>query len=424
MASLNLYVLTFNCGRALIDVDSFASQLFAGLSTRRLPDVLVLSLQELAPIPHSFIGGFLLAPYFARFHHAVQKAARALSGVDDSYTLVTARNIGMIGIMVFAKDPAAIRDLETGAVGVGVAEMGNKGAVGARFTYHRGDSYTELAVVAAHLAAMENEVARRNEDWKNIVRGLVFASTHQDGTATLGGAERPLLSISAQDGSIYKSTSHLFLAGDLNYRTSTTKPSPTDHISSFPQPDHPSMAPLLEKDQLNRERAAGRTCHGLIEAPITFPPTYKYQSKEPFLTPDAELSRWHWATHRWPSWCDRILYLDTPSWLESEAWIVTHKYTALPLFPTSDHRAVALDVSIPLVPIPDPGDEETDDPRTNPPFNVDINWKSKRERARMLEVVCGSTMYLTTTPEGGGIMLAMIVGAIGAYLAIGALLEY
>lgn len=421
MASLNLYVVTFNCGRALIDVDSFSSQLFAGLSTRQLPDILVLSLQELGPIPHSFIGGFLLAPYFARFHDAVQKAAGTLSGVRDSYTLLTARNVGMIGIMVFAKDPAAIRDLETGGVGVGVAAMGNKGAAGARFTYQQGDSYTELAFVAAHLAAMENEVQRRNEDWKNIARGLVFASTHPD---TLGGAERPLLSISAQDGSIYKSTSHLFLAGDLNYRTSTTKPSPTDHISSFPQPDNPAMAPLLERDQLNRERAAGRTCHGLIEAPITFPPTYKYQSKEPFLTPDAELTRWHWATHRWPSWCDRILYLDTPSWLESQAPIVPRKYTALPLFPTSDHRAVALDVSIPLVPILDPGDEETDDPRTSPPFNVDINWKTKRERARLLEVVCGSAMYLTTTAEGGGIMLAMVVGAIGAYLAIGVLLEH
>ena len=388
----------------------------------------MLSLQEIAPIPQSFVGGFLLAPYFGRFHHAVQSAARELSGEDkDLYSLITARNVGLTGIMVFVKDPAAIQDLETGGVGVGVAEMGNKGAVGARFTYHRGDSYTELAFVAAHLAAMEDAVQRRNEDWKNIVRRLVFASSPKDGRVATSGEAQPLLSVSAQDASIYKSTSNLFLAGDLNYRTSTTKPSPADYTNSFPQPDHASLATLFERDQLNQERTAGRTCHGFVEAPINFPPTYKYEPRGPFLTPDSELSRWNWASHRWPSWCDRILYLDTPAWLRAQApdaAIVTRKYTALTLFPSSDHRPVTLDISLPLVPIPEPGEEETDDPRTNPPFNVDINWKSRRDRARVLELISGSSLYLATTAEGGGLVLGMIVGAIGAYLAINALLEY
>ena len=34
-------------------------------------------------------------------------------------------------------------------------EMGNRGAVGVRFTYHQGLASTELTFVAAHLAAME-----------------------------------------------------------------------------------------------------------------------------------------------------------------------------------------------------------------------------------------------------------------------------
>jgi endonuclease/exonuclease/phosphatase family metal-dependent hydrolase len=428
MSSLSIYILTFNCGLSLIDVESFASQVFSGLGSPKLPDVVVLSLQEIAPLSHAFVGGFLLSPYLGRFHHAVQSAARELSGEDDDpYSLITARNVGMTGIMVFAKDPGAIQDLETGGVGLGVADMGNKGAVGARFTYHRGDSYTELAFVAAHLAAHGDEVLRRNEDWKNIVRRLVFASSPKDRRVTTSGEERPLLSISPQDGSIYKSTSHLFVAGDLNYRTSTTKPSPADYANSFPQPDHPSFTPLFERDQLTRERTAGRTCHGLIEPPVNFPPTYKYDSKGPFLTQDSELSRWNWASHRWPSWCDRILYLDIPSWLKSyapDAAITALKYTALPLLPTSDHRPVSLDISLPLIPIPEPGDEETDDPRTSPPFNVDINWKSRRDRARILELITGSSLYLTTTVEGGALVLSMIAGAIGAYMAIKVLLEY
>lgn len=438
-ADISLYILTYNCGRALIDVDAFSFQLFTGLASHKLPDLLVLSLQEIAPIPQSLIGGSFLVPYFNKFHQAVQNASNKAAGSasDDApvYTTVAARNLGMTGIMVFTKAPAAISDVETGGVGVGLWEMGNKGAIGVRLTYHGNGTSTELTFVAAHLAAMEEEIQRRNEDWKNIARGLVFSSKAVDrknGERPQSGEERPLLSLSPRDGSIFKPTSHLFLAGDLNYRTSVMAPSRTDHKDTFPQPYHEESSPnhfskLFEQDQLNQERQAGRTCHGLTEAPVTFPPTYKYNSEEPFNTPDEDLARWHWAKHRWPSWCDRILYLDVPTWvkvLHPEAKVAVHKYSALPLFPTSDHRAVALDVSVPLVEIPPPrDDEEGNDPRLSPPFGVNVDWKAKREKARMLELIVGFGLYFTTTLEGGGVSVAMVVGAVGAFFAIKAMLE-
>lgn len=432
-------MLTFNCGTSLIDVDAFSSQLFSGLTTSELPDLIVLSLQEIAPIPLSFIGGSFLVPYFERFYHAVQKGARKYAGAtaDASpfYDPIAARNLGMTGIMVFAKDPAAIRDIEIGAVGVGIAEMGNKGAIGIRFTYQANGSATELTFVAAHLAAMENELLRRNEDWKNIVRGLVFASSIRNGKANAisqSSDEEPLLSISPRDASIFKPTSHLFFFGDLNYRTSKFSPGPDDHIDIFPQPYHDESSPkhysaLYEHDQLNQERIAGRTLHGLIEAPVTFPPTYKYDPEESFSLPIKDEAKWHWARHRWPSWCDRILYLDIPSWMKKDrpdAKITIRKYSALPLFPTSDHRAVALDLSVPLIPIPSPAeDEESDDPRVKPPFQVDIDWKAKRDKARILELITGFAMYFTTTKEGLAVLAALVVGALGAYFAIRAMLE-
>lgn len=435
---VSLYILTFNCGRTLIDVDAFASQLFHGLEQPILPDLLVLSLQEIAPIPHSFIGGSFLVPYFQRFHDAVKKAAVKIAPLDSPiYTPIAARNLGMTGIMIFARDPSAIQDVETAGVGVGLAEMGNKGAIGVRFTYHGKEAAsTEFTFVAAHLAAMEDEVLRRNEDWKNIARGLVFSSsTKEPGNATSSSAEeRPLLSISPQDASIYKPTSHLFVAGDLNYRTSSMSPSPSDHIDTFPQPHHDDSSPnhfssLFERDQLTQERAAGRTLHGLIEAPVTFPPTYKYDSKEPFLTPDEDLSKWHWAKHRWPSWCDRILYLDMPSWMKSQrpdARFIIKNYTALPLQPTTDHRAVTMQFIVPLIPIQKPNEEEEEaaskDPRVNPPFDIDINWKSRRDRARTLELVAGFTTYFLTTGEGACIVIATVVGIVGGYFVIMALL--
>jgi Endonuclease/Exonuclease/phosphatase family 2 len=436
-AALRLYIVTFNCGLEPIDTEAFASQLFTSLDSPNLPDILVLSLQEIAPIPLALIGGSFLVPYFEKFYHAVQKGSRKVANATDNgpiYTPVVARNLGMTGIMVFAKDPSHIEDIETAGVGVGMWEMGNKGAVGVRFNYHDGPASTELTFVAAHLAAMEEGLKRRNEDWKNIVRDLVFSSTsskRKNADTSLSGEERPLLSISARDASIYKPTSHLFVAGDLNYRTSILSPSPTDHIDIFPQPHHsPDSAnhfsSLFESDQLNQERAAGRTLHGLTEAPITFPPTYKYKSEEPFLTPDDELKKWPWAQHRWPSWCDRILYLPFPAWVtrsQPSLSITTHKYTALPLFPTSDHRAVTLELSVPIVPIPPPNEEAGDDPRIKPPFEIDIDWKRKRERARQLELVFGFAGYFTTTKEGGAVAVAVLVGIVGAYFAIMAMVE-
>ncbi len=438
MAAISLYMLTFNCGRSFIDTDAFASQLFSGLTSPKLPDLLVLSLQEIAPIPYSFIGGSFLVPYFTRFYHAVQKGARRWSNASDEvpiYIPVVVRNLGMTGIMVFAKDSSVIHDIETAGVGVGFWEMGNKGSVGVRCTYQGTGTSTELTFVAAHLAPMEDGLQRRNEDWKSIVQGLVFssASTDRGGNATsLTGEERPLLSISSRDASIYKPTTNLFVAGDLNYRTSILSPSPIDYVDIFPQPHHDESSPqhfstLFKSDQLSQERLAGRTLHGLSEAPVNFPPTYKYDAKGPFYTPDKELKQWHWARHRWPSWCDRILYLDVPSWVKRrnpDAKIVIGKYSALPLSSTSDHRAVTLEFSVPLIPFPSPSEEEEDnDPRIHPPFEINIDWKTRRERARLLELIIGFGMYFTTTWEGSGAITAMFVGSVGAYFAIRAMIE-
>lgn len=431
--AVGIYILTLNCGKTLLDVDAFASQLFSGLASPRstLPDILVLSLQEIAPIPHCLIGGSFLVPYFSRFHDAVDQASQQVAGTTDAeghiYQAVVARNLGMTGIMVFAKDYDAISDIETGGVGVGYGGIGNKGAIGARFTYHANGTSTELSFVAAHLEAMEWNLERRNADWENIARGLVFSTKYAYGmnnATSQAVEERPLLSISPRNASIFKPTSHLFLAGDLNYRTSTMAPSPTDHKETFPQPYQDESSPnhyskLFETDQLDQERLAGRTCHGLTEAPVTFPPTYKYRLQ---TTPDKDLSKWHWAPHRWPSWCDRILYLDLPPWVtrtHPDAKIVTRSYAALPLLPTTDHRAVALEVSVPLLPIAAPEENEVgDDPRIRPPFELDVDWKRKRERARMLELVVGFAMYFTTTKEGAAVAVAVFVGAVGALFAV------
>jgi hypothetical protein len=445
MASLSLYIVTFNCGLKLIDTASFASQLFNGLDeSSPLPDLIVITLQEIAPLPYSFIGGSFLVPYFARIQDAVDLAVRKHpGGLTDQYKALVARHVGMTAIMVFAKDAATIQGIETAGVGVGKWSMGNKGAVGVRLLYQDvngdGNTSTELTFVSAHLAAMEWKLERRNEDWKDIVRGLVFSSTSQErlGNATSLSAssraeEQPLLHVSPQAASIYSPTSHLFVSGDLNYRTSTRSPSATDHRDSFPQPHHTESDPqhyskLFETDQLTQEREGGRTFHGLIEAPITFPPTYKYNFDEPQMVSDDQITKWHWASHRWPSWTDRILYLPVPTWLTRkapQAKIVAHKYVALPLFPTSDHRAVALSFTVPLATIPVPEDEDSDDPRISPPLGINPDWRADRQKARTLELLVGFAYYFATTWEGRGVVVATGIGILGGYYMLKALLDF
>ncbi|KAL8864288.1 MAG: hypothetical protein Q9174_007406, partial [Haloplaca sp. 1 TL-2023] len=402
---LNILVITFNCGRELIKPNIFAQHLSDTLSSSPQPDILVFSLQEIAPVAHSFLGGSYLASYFQPFRHAVEVAAKAIG--EAEYVNIITRNVGMTACLVFILQELQeqVQWIEAGGVGVGMYEMGNKGAVGIRLGYAIPNSEVmDLTFVAAHLAPMEEGLERRNEDWKNIVRSLVFCSV--DGTSkqispitsaaeTNEEEESEALLQNRRPQGIYTPTSHFILAGDLNYRTSHTKPLPQDH-KAFPQPtrkisDPPHFSHLLQHDQLTPERKADRTCHGFSEAPIHFPPTYKYSSKaQKRAETDSSTETWDWAKHRWPSWCDRILYLNLPPWSPSKAAIEVIKYDALPLMPTSDHRPVFLTLKVPLKSIPPPQEDiknDNDDVRLNPPFDIDPQWRQKRHVARRKEVL-------------------------------------
>ena len=211
----------------------------------------------------------------------------------------------------------------------------------------------------------------------------------------------------------------------MQYRTSRFKPAPTDY-HSFPQPckdrtNARHYSNLLKEDQLTREKNAQRTCHGLQEAPIDFPPTYKYSDKQRAIAEKDDGLMWDWAKHRWPSWCDRVLYTALPPWMEGDLPISirTHRYTALPLMSTSDHRPVALSVSFPAKAIPPPNDNlPQDDVRLSPPFEIDPDWRSKRVAARRRELVIGTFAFITLTWEGRIILLATIMVVFGGWWII------
>lgn len=460
MEDLNLYILTANCARERIDVDLFADHFFDPLTKAgrdfSAPELIVLSLQEIAPIAYSFLGGSYLIPYFDALVRAVKQATA--KQFNESYKSVVRDHTGMTGLIVFARADVTDRIswTDTAHVGVGVQEMGNKGAVGARLGYVVDDhsaSTVDLTFVAAHLAPMEDALEQRNSDWQSIVERLVFSPQDPSSTkiehgrfggetdenAALLGEHRSPDQPEGTRRDLFAPNSYIFLAGDLNYRTSDVSPSKNDALQfprrSVSREDTSHYSHLLEKDQLMREMRQGNSFHGLSEAPIDFPPTYKYSDaarQAARLGNDSGDAEWKWSSHRWPSWCDRILFLDTPSGAGQDASdrrVKPHTYDALPLFPQSDHRPVALAVSVPLVSslqhIPSSeSDHSNPSPRSVAPFSIDPHWRSRRDTARRKEIAVGFLAYLGLTWEGNGLLLASTIGIIGAWVVLRSLWDF
>ncbi|KAF4595276.1 Polyphosphatidylinositol phosphatase INP52 [Ophiocordyceps camponoti-floridani] len=496
-ATVDLLVVTFNCAKRVICPRVFARHLRWAMERNSggLPEVVVLSLQEVAPLSKAFVGEYFLNGFLERFEEAVNGAAVTMTTTykkkknkkqqqqqkreetspsmkpsDDHqtpFTLVRAGNVGYTAMMLFARHPTRLSPVLEAEVGFGAADMGNKGAVGMRTLYSDPDGgQAELTFVATHLAAMEWNLPRRNANWAAIMRGLTFANPEEVLSGEDGREDTRLLPRGDDDEdeddenegdsqqqharlrrrlhglSVYKPSSHLFVAGDLNYRIATTPPPPGAVLPSL-DPTSPShFSAFLPLDQLTRERRAGRTLHGLVEAPVEFPPTYKYMPMEEgeeddgggFFDErghyedgdddddddddegddeDTDVVRWRFASHRWPAWTDRILYLEAPP---SDPQIEVRAYDALPVVRTSDHRAVFLRVSVPLSPRSGTGSLAASDPRRRLPVEIDPEAWARRRAARRKERLLGWALLLWGSREGGWVLLlALVVGLSGWY---------
>ncbi|KAI0125187.1 endonuclease/Exonuclease/phosphatase [Xylariales sp. AK1849] len=447
---LDLFYLTFNAGKHLISVPIFGNHLYNAFreNATTLPELVVFSLQEMAPLSSAFVGGYFLNQYFSRFESALNLAAAKFVAEEDRlYSVVKTCNVGMTGIMIFAKDPAVLSNIQSAEVGFGAGDMANKGAVGLRMMYTKGTKETELTFVSTHLEAMEWNLERRNRNWESIMRGLVFADPRkiagadQAAHARGSGEAQPLLfhpdtEKALHDISIYKPGSHLFVAGDLNYRLSETTP-PQDAIFPVMEADSVDYYPrFLTRDQLTAERTAGRTLHGLSEAPIHFPPTYKYNilSKD---KPQTELGRigaeedehedvkWKFARHRWPGWCDRVLYLDIPPWVQGKTTkIHVTAYKCLPVVRSSDHRAVFLRVQVPviapaeLMPRADTHALEVHGavhPHIKLPASIKIESWEHRAAVKRWEYMIGWSMMVSQSKQGIMVFATVLLVGIGAW---------
>ncbi|KAL4933169.1 putative inositol 5-phosphatase [Aspergillus undulatus] len=449
MENLRIYFFTYNCALSLIDVNHFSDHFFDAYPTdssspNSSPDLIVLSLQEIAPLAYAFLGGSFLTPYFTSYIQSIDRAA--LKRWDTQYVNVLAEHSGMTAQMVFARSDVVdhLSPPDIAKVGFGFQEIGNKGAVASRLSYRgRRDAVAgvDLTLVAAHLAPMEDAVEKRNADWRSMVERLVFTGGDGDSKSGDGNGDgneesesAALLPVSSSDSDgkypgLYAPSRYLFIGGDLNYRTADRFPTPGDK-KKFPQanaePDDPlHFSQLLKDDQLKREMGLSRCFHGLSEAPITFPPTYKYDHKAQAAARDPvepdRVPEWKWTSHRWPSWCDRILFLDTPLGKGQEAKVNVLNYDALPVSPTSDHRPVALTVDVPVLERKAADADAYAEPQPAP-FQTDPEWARRRAVAEKKEYVVGCLAYLGFTREGNALALASAIGILGAWFVLRSLL--
>ncbi|KAI9010648.1 Endonuclease/exonuclease/phosphatase [Hyaloraphidium curvatum] len=350
---LRVLVGTYNAGGKLVS-QPLAPWLKAPEKDKGAPpDLLVLGLQEIDASTQAYLYNDATIP-----NYWLSSVSRALDDAgynSANYRLVAqAKNVGMF-VAVYVRLPLldAVRDVSTTYVGTGLLwRMGNKGCVAVRMRVH--DSF--VCVVNAHLAADVEAVERRNADFADIIRRAEFPWVRPgevlgaDGYVTgvsLGegvGRERyGLLTAATREwremgiaagpprpggGAGVFDADHLIWLGDLNYRIAMGSSDIRAALAGG------RLADLLAADQLRAQRARGTAFAGFREAPLSFPPTYKFDvGTNTYDTSEKQ---------RAPAWPDRILWCDPPpADGEGGPAVECGWYRSAPELTGSDHKPVS-----------------------------------------------------------------------------------
>ncbi|KAL6770923.1 hypothetical protein ACKKBF_B33235 [Auxenochlorella protothecoides x Auxenochlorella symbiontica] len=209
----------------------------------------------------------------------VQVAARQLVGIYLSIWVRASLLPHVHGIQILS--------VATGMMGY----LGNKGAVAIRMRLYD----TGVCFVSSHLASGENpgDEAKRHYDHAEILRRGYFgdATTASVARPTLGAATGSLTpdvqrvaGPAARGGhwgpalSHMMATQHVFWMGDLNYRLHGGGAGSTTILKAIAEGE---LESLLARDQLLHAMRSGAAFAGWQEAPIRFPPTFKFKRGSP-----------------------------------------------------------------------------------------------------------------------------------------------
>ncbi|KAM3726739.1 Synaptojanin [Dirofilaria immitis] len=257
-----------------------------------MPDVYVVGLEEIIDLNASNI-----VSASTTNQRAWALGLREALSKRNRYILLGCEQLVGVCIFVFIKPSlaTAVRDMSINSVKTGMGgAAGNKGSVAMSLTIYS----TTFCFVCSHFAAGQNEVRDRNEDYINTLRKIKFSQG------------RGILSHAV-----------VFWLGDFNYRIVLSRNEAEAAIKSG------NMIELSRYDQLSQQKALGEIFKNFEEGPLTFAPTYKYDT----FTDDYDTSE----KCRVPAWTDRIL------WRETSGAKIVHllNYDRIEVR-TSDHRPV------------------------------------------------------------------------------------
>eukprot|EP01127_Copromyxa_protea_P016406 TRINITY_DN4870_c0_g1_i2.p1 TRINITY_DN4870_c0_g1~~TRINITY_DN4870_c0_g1_i2.p1 ORF type:complete len:673 (-),score=67.40 TRINITY_DN4870_c0_g1_i2:37-2055(-) len=231
---------------------------------------------------------------------------RVIDTVGPKYFVLASCSLWEIRNIVFVKNCHApyVTPAKTDTVATGIANtMGNKGGVGIYFMFHD----TSLCFISSHLAAHQEEITTRNNNFKDIIQKMRFDNTNID---------------------ITNRAEHVFFYGDLNYRVDF----PYEEALETLTEGKSAIPKLFAHDQLALQIQSRTAFYEFNEMPINFFPTYRLlrntwtDKNERVYSPEKL---------RIPSWCDRVLWKSFPcSNIEPET------YSSVPDLDTSDHCPV------------------------------------------------------------------------------------
>lgn len=225
--------------------------------------------------------------------------------IFKKYECLAAHKMGGLQLVLYAKKGAAkwVQGVQTIEVACGIGNvLSNKGAI---CMLLRLKGSKTLALVNAHLAAHQHQVAARNADYHRIASSILERSHRkwQRRTST------------PSDATSWTERMHgIIFFGDLNYRIKLPRLEIELHCEDEGEKQKrtegtrdgrlrlSNAQELLDYDQLTAQIRRRKAFSGFQEASILFPPTFKY-------TKGSE----RFDRRRAPAYTDRVLYHSHPS---------------------------------------------------------------------------------------------------------------
>eukprot|EP00040_Diaphanoeca_grandis_P022850 m.123468 g.123468 ORF g.123468 m.123468 type:complete len:728 (-) comp28992_c0_seq2:144-2327(-) len=228
-------------------------------------------------------------------------------------------------------------------LGYGKLKYKNKGGQILKMTVLKDQSHTTLCFVSCHLAAMEGKKEKRNENIREIMAKAQIGRSQLDFGSQFDFA---------------------FWMGDMNYRIDTnqnsqspkSKSSPTKmefskmwkHVHTLTQEidseidstRNAALVALWKADEL-MEGVAGLDKLDVRDVQLQGEMLWGWMTRKPMFKPTYKTvkddAKWSYVEQRIPSWCDRVLWMALPGFLDR---IQVLEYKASGQFNTSDHKPV------------------------------------------------------------------------------------